>query len=53
MSNENLTQEQLTNLIINLQEDYSLALITKDEAIKEIMSCGFKKNHAKELFENI
>ena len=53
MSSENLTQQQLTNLIRNLQEDYFLAFITKDEAIKEIMSCGFKKNHAKELFENI
>ena len=53
MSGENMTERQLANIIKQLQEDYYLAFITKDDAIKQIMSFGFKKNHAKELFENI
>tara|TARA_R110002012_G_scaffold302650_1_gene503973 strand:+ start:50 stop:211 length:162 start_codon:yes stop_codon:yes gene_type:complete len=53
MSSENMTETQLTNIIKKLQEDYYLAYITKDYAIKQIMSFGFKKNYAKELFENI
>ena len=46
-----MTERQLANIIKELQEDYLLAFITKDD-IKQIMSFGFKKRQAKELFEN-
>tara|TARA_R100000988_G_C3875647_1_gene105900 strand:- start:4 stop:165 length:162 start_codon:yes stop_codon:yes gene_type:complete len=52
VSSENMTERQLANIIKELQEDYLLAFITKDDAIKQIMSFGFKKRQAKELFEN-
>ena len=52
MSSENMTEKKLAYIIKQLQEDYLLAFITKDDAIKQIMSFGFKKNQAKELFKN-
>ena len=47
-----MTERQLANTIKQLQEDYLLAFITIVDAINQIMSFGFKKNQAKELFEN-